>query len=451
MKQAARIVPARHGGALLLLLAGPVAPALAQPAAPGPAATVIELSPVQLLGFAAAAEARGDDATAEAGYRALTAHRDPEIRNEARFRLAMLYVRTGRLAPAAVLLRAILDDKPEAQRARLELARVLELMGDESGALRLLRAAQAGGLPPEVARFVDRYSAALRSRKPFGASFEIALAPDSNINRATRSDTLNTVLGDFTLDESARPRSGVGLALRGQVYARRPLSAAVNLVGRASGSADLYRHGDYNDLAFGISAGPEIRLGSDRLAIEGGRVWRWYGGTPYSQSWTLSASYAHPPDRKSQIRASINLGRVDNGRNNLLDGHSYAVSASYERALTDRTGAGFSLAVERHSLGDPAYSTIGGQASLFGYHEVGQFTLMATATFGLQEADARLLLLPRRRSDRLYRLTLGATLRSLQYAGFAPIVRITAERNRSTVEIYDHRRLRAEVGLTRAF
>lgn len=55
------------------------------------------------------------------------------------------------------------------------MARALELIGDEAGARRALRKAQAGGLPTEVARFVDRYSAALRARKPFGASLEIAL------------------------------------------------------------------------------------------------------------------------------------------------------------------------------------------------------------------------------------------------------------------------------------
>ncbi len=64
-----------------------------------------------------------------------------------------------------------------------------------------MRQAQAGGLPPEVARFVDRYSAALRDQKPLGASIDIAPAPDSNIDRATRSQTLGTVLGDFTFDE----------------------------------------------------------------------------------------------------------------------------------------------------------------------------------------------------------------------------------------------------------
>jgi hypothetical protein len=348
-------------------------------------------------------------------------------------------------------LRTILDEKPDAQRVRLELARVLELMGDEAGALRLLRAAQAGDLPPEVAQFVDRYSAALRSRKPLGATLEVALAPDSNVNRATRSETLGTVLGDFELDADARPRSGVGLALRGQAFARQQVGGSTSVVGRVSGSTDLFRDGQFNDVAVGLSGGPELRLGSDRLTLEAGRIWRRYGQAPYSTSWTLAATYAHPLNRQSQLRGTAMVGLVDHRRNHLLDGQSYAVSASYERALSERTGIGATLSAERQSLADPAYSLIGGQVSLFGYHEVGPVTLVATAAHGRLGADDRLALLPKRRSDRLYRLSLGATLRSLQVGGFAPLVRLTAERNHSAVEIYDYRRLRAELGVTRAF
>ena len=76
------------------------------------------------------------------------------------------------------------------------------------------------GLPPAVARLVDRYSEALRAARPCGASLEIALAPDSNINRATRSDTLGTVLGDFDIDKDSKAKSGTGLSLHGQAYRR---------------------------------------------------------------------------------------------------------------------------------------------------------------------------------------------------------------------------------------
>jgi hypothetical protein len=393
----------------------------------------------------------GDLEVAEQAYRALFQDSSVQVRSEARFRLAMIFVGRKRYSDAAILLRQILDEEPHAQRVRLELARTLDLIGDEAGARRALREAQAGELPQEVARFVDRYSAALRARKPLGASLDIALAPDSNINRATRSQTLGTVIGDFVLDEDAREQSGVGLSLRGQAYARLPLGPKANLIGRVSGAADIYRNGDFNDIALAVSAGPELQLGADRLALEPGVLWRRYGGSAYSRSATLGLTYYHAIGRRSQLRGTANLALVDSAVNRQLDGQTYSGSLSYERALSSRAGAGLTLSADRQALRDPGYAGWSGQASLFAYREFGSTTLVATVAHGRLWADRRLLIYPARRSDRLYRASLGATFRRLRLGTFAPFVRATLQRNRSSAEIYDYRRFRTEFGITRSF
>jgi tetratricopeptide (TPR) repeat protein len=444
-------IPARY----FPLLAGTLLAA----ASPSPATTAdgqieqkaVSLSADQLLALAERARDTGDITLAEAAYRALLDNPSMELRNEARFRLAMLYVRLHRLPEAAILLRQILDQQPNAQRVRLELARVLDLLGDEAGARRALREAQAGGLPPEVARLVDHYSAALRAQKPLGASLEFALAPDSNINRATRSDTLGTVLGDFTLHEDARQRSGIGISLRGQAYGRLPIGERTNLLARISGAGDLYRDTMFNDVSLGIAAGPEFRLGSDRLTVEGGATWRWYGNKPFSTMTSATLSYLHPMGRKAQLRTIGTLGVVNNRRNPFQDGMSYSLSLSYEQALSSRAGLGGSLAGDRQDLRDPGYATAGGQLNLWGYREVGAATLIGTISYGRIEADKRQLIFPRRRVDDLYRTSLAMTFRRLRIGQLSPFVRVTAERNRSSIELYDYRRVRTEFGLTRAF
>lgn len=436
---------------LLMVLLSSETPAWAQTAPEAVEHSTIAVSADQLLILADRAHRAGDLVTAETAYRALLADPSVEVRSEARFRLAMMLVGLSRLAEAATLLRAILDEQPSAQRVRLELARVLDLMGDESGARRALREAQAGGLPPDVARLVDRYSAALRAQKPIGASIDIALAPDSNINRATRSDTLGTVIGEFELDEDSRQRSGLGLTLRGQGYVRRPLSGAMNMLGRISGSADLYRASEFNDLALAISAGPELRSGADRLSLEAGLLWRWYGGAPFSRASTINANYFHPLGRKAQMRGTASVAFIDNRLNRLQDGQTYSASLSYEQALSNRAGIGITLAANRQSLRDPGYSSWGGQATVFAYREAGPLTLVATVSHERLRADERLLLLPKARSDQLFRASLGATFRNVRIGTFAPYARATFERNRSSTEIYDYRRVRTEFGLTRAF
>lgn len=411
----------------------------------------VSVSADQLLSIADRARNAGDSAMAEKAYRALFADPSVEVRSEARFRLAMMFVALRRFPEAAVLLREILDEQPGAQRVRLELAGVLELMGDEAGARRALREAQAGGLPPDVARLVDRYSAALRAQKPLGASIDIALAPDSNINRATRSDTLGTVLGDFDLDKDAKQQSGIGLALRGQGYARLQLGKGTNLFGRIAGSADLYRDGTFNDFSLAAAIGPELRVGADRLSLEAGGVWRWFGGQVYSQAWTVGLNYFHPLGRKAQLRGTASVAFVDNRLNQIQDGQTYSALLSYERAVSNRGGIGVTLSADRQALRDPGYSTWVGQATLFGYRELGPLTLVATLGYGRLKADERLLLFPETRTDRLYRASLGAEFRNFRIGTFAPLVRATFERNRSTTEINDFRRVRTEIGITRTF
>lgn len=185
-------------------------PAAERPQAPaveaGDARKSVQLTPAQLFLFADAARDAGDFAAAESAYRALAANPDIDLRTEARFRLGlMLADRMGRPRDAAIEFRRILDEKPDAARVRLELARMDAMLGRLGAAEREFRAAQATGqLPPDVERAVRFYASALAAAKPFGGSIELALAPDSNINRATRSDTLGTVIGDFTLSDDAK-------------------------------------------------------------------------------------------------------------------------------------------------------------------------------------------------------------------------------------------------------
>jgi hypothetical protein len=395
--------------------------------------------------------AAGDAAGAKRVLSDLARHPTLEIRSEARFRWAMLQASSGHLTAAALLLRQILDDDPAASRVRLELARLLDLLGDEAGARRALREIQAEGLPPAVALLVDRYSAALRARKSTGGSIEVAIAPDSNINRATRSPTLGTVFGDLTLDRDARETSGVGLSLRGQAYARVRLSSKASLLGKAAGSADLYRATQFNDVAGGFSAGPELAFGAARLNAELGAIWRWHGNATYSRIGYLGVNYLRPIDRKSQLRAAGAVGTIDNRLNSQQDGRSFGFSLGYERALSARAGVGVTLLADRQKLRASGYSTTSGQLSVFGYREIGAATVTATLAYMHLEADERLFIYPRRRKENLYRLSVGATLRKLTIASFAPMIRITVERNQSSVPVFEYRRVRTEMGIVRAF
>jgi hypothetical protein len=411
------------------------------------------LNAAELFSYADAARDSGDFATAEAAYRALSANPDLEVRTEARFRLGlMLADRRSRPRDAAIEFRRILDEKPDATRVRLELARMDAALGNLGAAERELRAVQASGqLPPEVEQAVRFYANALSANKPLGGSLEVALAPDTNINRATRSDTLGTVIGDFTLSEDAKARSGLGVSVRGQAYLRAPLAKGARLLARVSTSGDIYGNSDFNDIALAVQGGPEIQSGRDRLSLSGGPVWRWYGMKPYSLSWGLSANWQHPLGRRGQLRLDGGVSHVDNRRNDFQDGELYSVSAGIDRAFSARFGGGWQVNASRTDAADPGYSDVTAGTSAYLFREFGQTTAVVSLGYSRLEADKRLFLYPRRRVDNRMTASAGLTLRRFRVGSFAPFVRLRFERNRSTVGIYDFNRVAGEFGLASAF
>jgi tetratricopeptide (TPR) repeat protein len=401
--------------------------------------------------LAAQLEKQGDSKQALTILSLLANDPNPDVRNEARYRQALLMEAGGRDQDAAVLLRQVLDAKPDAAGTRLKLATLLQKMGDEGAALRELRALRTIDLPPTVARFVDRLSASLQASKPLGFQVEVALAPDTNINRATRSDTLGTVLGDFTLDNESQAKSGVGAAIRGMAQARMRLTDGLNMVARASGEASLYRDKEFNDILLDLSVGPEFQLGKTRFTAEAGVVQQWYGMDPYQRRLRIAGSATRPVGATAQVRIDAGFRTVKNRLNDLQDGQGVSARIRYERAFSPTTLISTSIGVDRFKAHDDAYSTrfVGGGVTA--YRELSRMTLSAGVEFGILRADERLLLLPEAREDRSIRLQLGSIFRQFTVGGFAPMMRFVVERNKSKVEYYDYTRRRMEFGVVRAF
>ena len=419
--------------------------------APAQAADVIRLDAGRLIGIARQLEQSGRTADAVAAYRALSADPNVDVRAEARFRLARIAMAQRQWKNAALLLRRVLDDRPKAQPVRLALAETLAELGDEGAALRELRAAQAGGLPLDVARMVDRYSTALRARRPFGATIQVALAPDTNINVATSNDRLDTVIGDFEIDEGSQRRSGIGVSLQGAVYGRLALDSDLSLLARTNVAATLHKKKAFNDIALEVAAGPEFRAGPLRMNAEAGLMRRWYGMRTYEDRIGAKLSGSLPLTPRTVARATVGLAKSNNRLNDLQDGRIWSAEIGLEHALDSRTGIGPGLSFERSDLSDPAYSTTGWQARLIGWREFGRTTAFASIAAGRLAADERLALFPERRRDRSLRISIGATMRQAEIAGFAPQIRLSFDRNASNIEFYDHRRRRLEIGVVRAF
>jgi len=409
------------------------------------------LSASQLFDVADQARVAERYADAEAIYRALAQDPQQDIRSEARFRLGLLLADRKRYTDAALAFRAILDEQPDATRVRLELAQVLAAIGDEGGARRELRQAQANGLPPEVAQVVNQFASALRSNRTFGGNFEFAFAPDNNINRATRSTTLDTPLGEFVLSDDAREQSGLGARVSGQVYARLALGNGFTLVPRVSGDGTFYGKSQFNDLAGSALLGLEWQSGGARIIPSVGMTWRTYGGSAFSRTKTADLRWTQRIGARAQSDVGFSFGRTRYVRNALQDGDLYSLNVGIERALTARTGIGFSVNAQRQTAIDPQFATTAGGATLLGWREMGRMTLFANVTARRLESDGRYLGALDRRKEWYLRGGIGATFRQIEVAGFSPVLRFSYERNFSSIALFDYRRATVDVGITRAF
>ena len=413
--------------------------------------TTTGVQAVTIFELAGSAEARGDVATAENAYRALIQDPDPEIRTEARFRYAKLLAAEAHFTDAAVLLRQILDEKPNAAPVRLELARMLAQMGDMRAAGRELRTAQTAGLPEDVALVVNQFALALRSLRPYGGSIEIGIAPDSNINRATRSETLDTIIAPFELSDDARAKSGVGLQVGAQAYLRQSIGSQVSAQARLSSRSNFYRDKSFRDVLGSAELGLEIHFGRNKVSPTIGRNLRWYGGEHYSTTDSASVNWQRTIGRTSLLEAEVSTGRADYKFNPLQDGWVHGLTLAYERSLSPTFGARVSLSGQRQTAKDAAYATRSGGGSLLAWKQFGAFNTFASVSAQRLKADERIFLYPDVRKEWWLSASVGATLRQITWKGFSPLVRVTYERNNSSLTLYDYDRLGATFGITRTF
>lgn len=431
------------------------APALAAQAPADPCAgaksCATGLGAAQVFALAERYAAARDFAAAETLLTGLTQDPNPDYRAEARFRLSIVREARGDRTGAIEALKALLDEKPNAARPRLELARLLALAGDEAGARRELRRAGAAGLPEDVARVVDRFALALRSSRTLGGSFEVGIAPDSNINRATTRESVDTVIAPLQLDRDARAQSDIGLSLAGQAFARGVISNDVTLLSRISARADLYSKSRFNDVSLTLASGPEFQTGGARVrpAAVVGR--RWFGGRLFSENYGGSLNVLKPLDRTSQIEGELTVLASRFPTLRLQDGLLADLSVTYDKAFSPRFSTRIGVRATRQEARIDFFASTSAAMDLVASRAFGKQLVFAQATGTRLWGDGPDALFGAARDDRRLDLTGGVILRRFTFRGLAPLVRVTRTWSDSTIPIYDFKRTRVEFALSREF
>src|SRR3954454_16109235 len=277
------------------------------PAASDPCAGHVncrQLTEAQMFASAEELVAQGDLAGAALLLEALTQDPHSELRAEARFRLAAGSEKLGDLKGAAQALRDLLAEQPEANPARLELARILSRLGDSKAAKAELAAAEGWGLPRDVEQNVRRFASTLRnSTRKRGLTVELTAGPDSNVNRSTSSLLIDTIIAPFELDADARRQSALGFSGSVRGYSRDRIGG-VSLLSDAGVRADLSTKPRFNDVQLVLDSGPEVTIGKAQGRAAAVYERRWFGGDPFSSGIGGQVELLAPLGSRAQLGLS---------------------------------------------------------------------------------------------------------------------------------------------------
>lgn len=380
----------------------------------------------------------------------LTAEFDATIEHD--FLDGMKSYATGDYRRAEGIFRRILDRDPRLLRVRLELARTLFMEKNDEQADYQFRLAAGEHPPAQVARNIVRFRQAIRARRSWRFNFDVGFAPDSNINSATSKESIDIYGLPFQLDPSARARSGTGVFLGGDASLRLNRFGDIPIYVGGYGRWTRYSDHDFDDAYAGGEVGPEFPLEGGRLRATATGLIRWYGQRKLVSSVGAHLDYDKLVGNKWTVGASLAVRHNDYARRRDVDGWDAQVRGSANRPLGAST-LGFAYAtVERSWTNDPGQAFWRAGLGIGVLKEVGWgLRPQLTIDIARQVNDDMLAPFGKQRRDWLRQGTASIYKRDWNVGGFAPSLSLTVTRNRSTLVLYQEKRVRGEIRLTKAF
>ena len=364
--------------------------------------------------------------------------------------------RVALLDEAVAALRAILIDRPDLVRVRLELARAFFLKGDDGLARDHFERVLAGRPHPGVAATIHRYLAEMRARRRWTAYAGLSIAPDSNLGAASESETIYIYDLPFRRHGDVGATSGVGAILWGGGEYQYPLGDRLGLRAGADVAQREYAGADFDQTFVSLHAGPRWLVDADTegsLLMSASR--RWTAGRPQSHDLGGRLELAHRFAPRLTARGYASWHRRTYRESKYLDGPLLALSAStmWVASPTVRADATVGYGRERPgsvpwrnatrwaragvSVALPLGFTLGGSGEM-------RWTRYLGSWFPYTPGGVS-------RKDRIRTLRVSLLNRAVTVFGFSPQIVLVNEARVSNAQLYDYRRNRAELRFQRQF
>ena len=370
--------------------------------------------------------------------------------------------REEKLDEAIAAFRAILVDRPEFVRARLELARAFFLKQEDTLARRHFEQVLAGGPPGPVVVNIVRFLRIMRARRRWEAHFGAAVAPDSNLNTASGERTiwLDTPFGrlPFTRQGDIARKSGVGVSVWGGGEYQYPLGAGRwRLRSGADASMQEYKGGLFDRHSVSAHLGPRRLIDAQTEAsLLATAARQWTAGRPETDRFGLRLEGRHNPTARLALFASVSAARRNCRDCDWLDGPVGDVSLGASWAalpilrVGGNAGYGWTRANSEHWRSRGPQAGLGATLALPAGFTVGlRASERRTEYQGLGFAHSTRDRKPR--EDRTRTLSLSVHNRAVTLLGFSPRVSLVTERRKTNAQTLDYERNRGELSFVRQF
>jgi hypothetical protein len=337
-------------------------------------------------------------------------------------------------------------------RVRLELARSLMMDGQYDRAEKNFEFVLAGDVPKNVATNINSFLEQIYARRTWRLRFNMAVAPDTNINSATDSTTVDIFGLPFSLADNARQRSGVGLFVSGGVEYRPKINDQTRLLTNVQVQRTEYKGSQFDDTIVSGSIGPEMTYGRTVLGVSATGFRRWYGKDGYNTGVGAQFDFITRVTQTVGIELNLLAEDVyydqDPGHTGPLISGVISGLFSLTPASSLRLRVGLNREFARADFQRSTAYRIG--ADYYREFPWG-LTVSLSPDFVFRPFDAIHPAFGVKRNDKLYEVDVQIVKRDLKVLGFAPYIDYTFTRNVSNVTIYDFARNRIGFGLTRPY
>ena len=357
--------------------------------------------------------------------------------------------------------RAILVDRPEFVRVRLELALAFFLKEEDTLARRHFEQVLAGELPPPVVANINRFLGIMRARRRWDAHLGFAIAPDSNLNTASGNETiwLDTPFGrlPFIREGDIAPKSGIGVSVWGGGEYQYPFGDRLRLRVGAYASAREYKNRDFDQHTVSTHFGPRWLLGPSTEASLLATVRReWTAGQPETDQYGIRLETAHRLTPRLNLQGRLGLRRRNSRSGDRLDGPvgDASLGASWVALpvlrISGNVGYSWSRAREKAWRNAGPEARVGGTLALPRGFSVGTQAGMQWTNYEGSGAPHRTID-REARGDRTRTISVSGHNRAVTLLGFSPRLSLINERRKTNAQGLGYRRNRAELSFVRQF